>query len=312
MPIDSTNNNLMVGFRPGSGCDYIRIQLPFSNFTPRPKNPVFIFNRLATTSLKDVMEKKEQGIKIICDMDDHFLLDDDHYMRAAYDAGMANQLRAHVEIADIVLASTRHLADQLRPFNKNIEVVPNALPFDQGQFGRTSDAGSISHFVYVAGSSHLHDLKIIEGIEKQRDITLCGYSPRDPNWEKMRAVLPGAKLKGAQLAHTYMRLYDGHRCAIAPLRSTAFNACKSNIKVLEAGAKGIPIIASKVAPYLNGVDHQHVLYAESIHDWRKHMTRIATDKYYARDKGNKLAAHVREHYQLSAANEIRRQIIESL
>ncbi len=314
MPVDSTITNLEVGFRPRSGCDYIRIQLPFSylDVKPKPKNKVFIFNRVACTSLQDVIERKKNGVKIICDMDDHFILDDDHYLKKAYDNGMADTLRAHVEIADIVTCSTRHLADKMLPFNRNVEVVPNALPFDRGQFTMSPDVNSQSTFVYVAGSSHLHDLKLIEGVDRHRDITLAGYSPSDDNWNKMRDVMPGARLKGVKENYSYMHLYDGHRCSIAPLRGTPFNACKSNIKVLEAGAKGIPIITSRVAPYFNGVDHERVLYAESIHDWRKHMTRIRTDKYYAREKGMELAEHVREHYQLSKANEIRRQIIESL
>jgi hypothetical protein len=39
--------------------------------------------------------------------------------------------------------------------------------------------------------------------------------------------------------------------ALAPLQDTAFNRCKSHLKVLEYGILGIPVIASALDPYLN-------------------------------------------------------------
>jgi len=42
---------------------------------------------------------------------------------------------------------------------------------------------------------------------------------------------------------------------IAPIVNSSFNRGKSNLKILETGAHGIPAVASKVAPYARFIDH---------------------------------------------------------
>src|SRR5439155_25113703 len=37
---------------------------------------------------------------------------------------------------------------------------------------------------------------------------------------------------------------------LAPLETTPFNVCKSDLRLIEGGAHGVPYVASKIAPYL--------------------------------------------------------------
>lgn len=66
----------------------------------------------------------------------------------------------------------------------------------------------------------------------------------------------------------YMTAYNGHQIALAPLKDSLFNSCKSNLKALEAGAKGLALVTSKVKPYFNKQDQQMILFAETKEDWR--------------------------------------------
>jgi glycosyltransferase involved in cell wall biosynthesis len=46
----------------------------------------------------------------------------------------------------------------------------------------------------------------------------------------------------------FYRLFD---IALAPLEDNKWNNCKSELKIIEAAAYGLPVIASEVAPYLS-------------------------------------------------------------
>lgn len=109
-----------------------------------------------------------------------------------------------------------------------------------------------------------------------------------------------------------MEAYDGHSLAVAPLIDSPFNRCKSNLKILEAGAKGLPIICSKVLPYYNPIDESVVSYAETTQDWHTEVKRYLNNPSYREDRGAALAEHVRLHYRMEDANELRRQVYESL
>lgn len=63
--------------------------------------------------------------------------------------------------------------------------------------------------------------------------------------------------------------------AIAPLVSHPFNEAKSELKVLEAWALGIPIVASRIAPYQRAIQHNHDgLLADSEGSWDAHIDHL--------------------------------------
>lgn len=340
-------NHLTLNVRPGSACDFHRITQPFLLSDIRPKRPVFVFNRLPTFDIESVFAMRKEGVAIVVDMDDHFELDADHVLYDTYQHGHGLQLERCVRLADLVIASTPYLADQLRPFARRVEVVPNCLPYDTGMWTRSTDLKSGTPFVYAAGASHRHDFALLDG-NLEGLLTVAGYEDNHVEWALMRASRPtlnyraliplqdwrnlwhprsGWRLldkspKGrrptmaeldARVRQRYMDVFDGHCCAIAPLRDTKFNRCKSNLKILEAGAKGIPIITSRVSPYDNALDERHVWYAETWGGWGTALNTLSKMPLsFFEDAGAALAEHVRRHYQLTTANELRRQLLEDL
>lgn len=81
---------------------------------------------------------------------------------------------------------------------------------------------------------------------------------------------------------------------------------------MEAGAKGIAIIASKTHPYYNDLDAPFVDYVESKADWKKVIDYAAVNPSYVYDRGHRLAEHVREHYSMHKVNELRKQLYTDL
>ena len=309
--------DLLVEHRPTSGCFYHRIGTALEAFgeeIPKPKTTTIWFSRLSAIPLDKLREYKANGIKIIMDEDDHFILSSNHVLKEMYrKQGMVERFKALLEIADVVTVTNSYLASQLAPYAKGeVVVVPNALPFDQGQFSLNKDFESGTPVVYCGGNTHLHDLELVRKALPLSDLTIAGVNSGCSVWQEVTKRFKGVSTKDQKPLDSYMNLYEGHKIALAPLEKNVFNACKSNLKVLEAGARGLPIITSRVHPYLNDVDKDVVIYGNSEHSWRTAVYKLLKDDEYRKDKAQELVEHVRKHYQLSDANKIRREIIESL
>lgn len=309
--------NLLVEHRPLSGCWYHRVGQALEAFgeeLPDPKNTTIWFSRLSAIPYDKLREYKLAGVKIWIDQDDHFILSANHVLKETYRVnGMAERFKALLDLADVVTVTNDFLAKELSPYTKGeVVVVPNALTYDEGQFTKSTDVESATPLVYVGGNTHLHDLELVRKALPINELTIGGVSQGCAVWQEVTKRFKGVSTKPQQTLDTYMSLYDGHKIALAPLEKNTFNMCKSNLKILEAAAKGLPIICSKTLPYYNDLDKDVVIFGNSENSWRSAVTKLLKDEVYRQEKAQQLAEHCRTHYQMKDANNIRRQIIESL
>jgi len=304
---------LFPDLRPNTACDYHRVVAPYqqmeqSGKIANPKVPVFWANRMPTGGLQELFAKKRAGYKVVIDIDDHWNLEPGHYLFDRFKmAGVSQTIIECLKAADAVIASTSFLASQVREHNRNVVVVPNAIDYDKGQFKKAQSKPD-TFFVWAGGSSHREDL---QQLPVDQNVTIAGFKPNDAEWNKILSSLGSVRLKNSKPLASYMELLDGHQCALAPLTDSAFNKCKSNLKMLEAGSKGLAFIASKVRPYFNEVDCDHVMYADSKDDFRRQMKKLMGSASMLEDYQQSLAEHVRLNYHLKDANELRRQLFES-
>jgi glycosyltransferase involved in cell wall biosynthesis len=302
-------------------------------------HPVVFFNRLPTEPVDSfLLNKKKIGFKYIVDLDDYFHLFPGHYLQYHWiNNKIAESLIKIIQNADVVTTTNNVLAGKIAEYNKNIVIIPNALPFDTDQF-TLKNAGELhgmTRFIYAAGASHAHDammlhepLHLLNRVNKfdnhsLYEIKLAGVESINPQhhaqWEYMQSIVSLEsnmtgngyyRQEAAKPVMEYMSLYDNSDVALAPLQDNDFNRCKSNLKVLEAGAKGIPIITSAIHPYKNGTDSPNVEHAATPREWFKLMKWMIENPEYRRDTGAMLAEHVRKYYHLKKVNEIRRQLFE--
>lgn len=339
-------------YRSLNSCDYHRTIMPLTamgiNVEAKARipyiqalkdHPVIYFNRLPTEPVDSfLLNKKVIGFKYIVDLDDYFHLFPGHYLQYHWiNNKTAENLIKVIWNADFVTTTNTVLADKIRMYNKNVVVIPNALPFDTGQFTLRKDAEimGMTRFIYAAGASHAHDTMILHEPlhllnqvrrfenDNTYEIKLAGVEAINPQhraqWEYMTSLvsLDGKmtgrgyyKQAGARPVTDYMSLYDLSDVALAPLQDNEFNTCKSNLKTLEAGAKGIPIITSAIHPYHNKQDGSAVSVCYNSREWYTDMRFMIENPEYRREAGQWLAEHVRKHYQLKDANEIRRQLFD--
>jgi glycosyltransferase involved in cell wall biosynthesis len=126
------------------------------------------------------------GIITIMDLDDYWLPTKDHPVHQ-----MVIQIKLHEKImnnlkaAGHVTTTTSIFAGEISKFNKNVYVLPNAINPKEGQFNVKTEPSDKLRFGWLGGSSHLHDLKLLDGtinkLSQHRDkfsMYLCGFDIR--------------------------------------------------------------------------------------------------------------------------------------
>lgn len=126
------------------------------------------------------------GIVTIADIDDYWLPTIEHPAHA-----MITNNKLHVKImnnlraAQYVTTTTSLFAQEIKKLNKNVFVLPNAINPNEPQFKEETKPSDKLRFGWLGGSSHLHDLKLLDGaftrntdILNQFDLYLCGFDIR--------------------------------------------------------------------------------------------------------------------------------------
>ena len=322
-----------------SGCGYHRLMLPLS-FMPKE------YGRITDTITEDelaennydivfvnrVWEKddlinlrKKYGFKLVVDVDDYWILNHDHLMFDSFNAsGFASKLIHHMREADLVTCTHERLAEAVAVHNPNVLVVPNAIPYAESQFNGERVATDTVKLFWAGGITHDQDLKILEGPTKKVNgnvqMILGGYADSNETeryyWNRMVNYFTNDK----KLTHTIFRgmevfkYYDLFKYAdimLIPLVKNNFNKYKSNIKILEAAGKAVPVVVSAVHPYL-GFPKDVVNYVHDRADWNKHIDRLVNDKELRDEQGAKLLEYCHKYYNFSDINETRRKAFEAL
>lgn len=334
--------------QPGNGVAYHRQWLPlqempdvpvlFADFLndevlERGWDIVLINRHIPGMELDTLLDyRKRYGFKLVVDVDDYWHLDPWHILYHTYPT---EKIISHIKAADLVTCTHHRLWLELREYNRCLEVIPNALPYGRGQFhdGRLPSAEDIGpgrlRVSYVGSVTHERDLEVVRGAWRRmgdekyiRDRThfiLCGFTNEGPRqvveaWRRMLSVyLAGFKLNGYARAaiepEQYMAFYCEADIAVAPLVASKFNAMKSNLKVLEAATKAIPILVSDVHPYK---DQPYAVHCKSGADWVRNMRELIRSPSMRREYGEANAEYCRSEFDLDYWNKYRRQVYDKL
>lgn len=230
-----------------------------------------------------------RGTKIVFEFDDSFHTVP-HDNPNAKDLGVGKpqtiMLEKFVAMADMVIVSTQHLADEYARFSKRIVVCENAL--DDAQFhrfqpkkcdGEPKRAAEI-RIGWGGSATHVEDFRpLVKPLCKLMDefpavrVVFCGADMRglfmQPYFNGGHpAVLKRNRVEFAGMTHSEgdftaddverpiapVAYYDLLNAAdldiaLAPIRPMTFNRSKSWIKLLEYGMLGVPTVASNFGPY---------------------------------------------------------------
>ena len=264
---------------------------------------VLIFHRILPENMLYNIKQANPNLIVICDMDDSPRLNDQHVLFKDYkENNITPRIYDCVRQADYVTCTTEILAKELRPFNNNVVIFPNAL-LKEEQFEPKPTPSNRIRFGLMGGATHIKDYELLEGVVQRLkpdvlskiQFVLCGFDnsyyklkshdgqihyelarPEDNPWVKIeklltddyRTVTPKTKEILMQYnealetdrnepyrriwlksVYDYATAYNEIDVLLVPLLENSFNACKSELKLIEASNFNKAAIVSDVYPY---------------------------------------------------------------
>jgi glycosyltransferase involved in cell wall biosynthesis len=146
------------------------------------------------------------GLITIMDLDDYWLPTKEHPVhQLVIQSNLHKKIIENLKVASHITTTTTVFANEMMKFNKNVYVLPNAINPKEPQFQAETLPSDKLRFGWLGGSSHLHDLKLMEGtisklkpLKDKFTMSLCGFDIRGTVTEinqqtgeqKQRDILP--------------------------------------------------------------------------------------------------------------------------
>lgn len=238
-----------------------------------------------------------------------------------------------VRRCDALFVSTPELAAAWGHLNRRVYVLPNSIDFSlrnawSQRMDRHPDFAGKIIVGWAGGVHHFGDeeplIPVIRPIlERYSNVKLALFS--NPmivaRWVKAFGIehLEGrwAGIDPQPFAR-YPAVLSQFDIGLGPLAPIPFNISKSELRLLEYGAMGVPYVASKIAPYLRFHRETEGLggyLASTAEEWREGITRLLEDFEDRAVKSAAIAGIVRERFNTdqvalrwaAALREVRRQ-----
>ncbi|RMT80102.1 glycosyltransferase [Pseudomonas viridiflava] len=214
---------------------------------------------------------------------------------------IAQMLRKGIGLCDRVVVSTHPLAQALSSMHSDIRVVPNMLaPHLWSSLRSKRRTSSKPRIGWGGGTSHRGDLELIADVVRELAdevewvfFGMCPDMLRPYIHEFHRAV--GLNTYPAKLASLNLDL------ALAPLEFHIFNDCKSNLRLLEYGACGYPVICSDTEAYRGHLPATRVL-TNSAEEWLQAIRMHLSDPNASYRMGDELRETVLRDFMLRGDN----------
>ena len=267
----ATETTLLVHPADSGGCGFYRIRTPaktlaFYNLVSKVTEAGYYLNKAQLEELnpsiivtqrqtepkqaENIVRYVNEGYEVVHELDDLLWLVPPGNAYSKYFKGPQRAaLKTVLTASSRLVVSTDPLKDEVAKLARrdDVNVLPNMV---SGQFFAKETHRRKTEKLRVgwAGSStHSGDLRLIEYVIKH---TYDKYHWVFLGWVPEYLVghvefLPPVKVEDYLPALASMNL----DVAVAPLEDNLFNSCKSNLKLIEFSALGIPVITSNVYPY---------------------------------------------------------------
>ncbi len=298
---------------------------------------------------------KENNITIVLDLDDYWSVPNSHGLAEVFRSSNVPERIVHgIKTADYVTTTTEVFAGYIREHNRNVIVLPNAINTAENMWTPNKKVKSeLVRVGWVGGSSHKDDLAKLSGtvnrLNSDKELTgkfemvMCGFDNRGTvttthpitKEQHTRKIRSGESvwLKFEESFNDYGRgdnyvrrntlpinRYGEHYnyidIALAPLVTSKFNDCKSELKVIEAGFMECAFIGSDVVTYNKLIDdgvNGYLIPEKKDHKlWYRYIKELIINEQKRNDMIAKLKEVVHNKYSLDLVTENRVQFYKEI
>ena len=209
---------------------------------------------------------------------------------------VARRLREGLAHADRFVVSTPALAEACAGWHADIRVAENRLdPRHWSALPAPGKRAGKPRVGWAGGVSHDGDLAVIAEVVRalagEVDWVFFGMCP-EPLRRHVAEFHPGVPIGQYPRALAALAL----DLAVAPLQDHPFNTCKSNLRLLEYGACGYPVVCSDLPPYRGDLPATRVRNRRQ--DWIDAIRMHLADLPASLAAGHALRAAVRRDWML--------------
>jgi hypothetical protein len=276
---------------------------------------VLIFNRLfgpEDTCVETIKKAQSLGIKVICDIDDFWMLHKGHLLEHIYAVNnTTSKIEECMRVSDMVWVTHELLASDARKINPNVCIIPNAINPNEKQWAQAMKPLNI--FGWIGSRAHGVDLELLrKPMQKywaDRSLTwgvsLGGFDAGDiATSTRFQDILtaghkaPKERYRSnmARPIEEYAMLYDMVGVGLIPLADNEFNRRKSELKMLEFAAKGRTCIVSNIHPYSNIATNKNSYLCDEPMDFYRAMRKVEKKPHQAVQKAMQLRHDVADLY----------------
>ncbi|RKS16378.1 glycosyl transferase family 1 [Pseudomonas sp. WPR_5_2] len=210
-------------------------------------------------------------------------------------------LREGIALCDRVVVTTQPLADALSSMHSDIRVVPNMLsPVPWATLTSRRRTSGKPRVGWGGGTSHTGDLEIIAEVVRELanevEWVFFGMCP-----EALRPYIHEFHSTTGFQGYPYKLASLNLDLALAPLEFHIFNDCKSNLRLLEYGACGYPVICTDTAAYRGHLPCTRV-YSNSTEEWLQAIRMHLADPDASYRMGDELREAVHRDFMLRGDN----------
>lgn len=284
-----------------------------SDHTPQDGDPLWdivVHQRQASDANKNFAAtmREVRNVKNVYEIDDDiFHLDPKSAFAPFYTKDKVSKMMTIMRGCDAVTVTTEPLKRLYSSYHDNIHVLPNAVDVDMIRSIVPMMKLPTEITIGWSGSaSHWVDLEFIipaikEILNKYPDVVF-----QVGGWIDCPLLddLPSAQLRKLPWTSDmgdYFKMMKSVDIGLCPLADIKFNEGKSNLRVIEYGAAGVPVIASEVVPYAGVVKDKKtgilIKTSGALHRrWLKAMEAMINDKKLRKTLAMNLHNTVRDKY----------------
>lgn len=291
---------------PSGACHLYRVDIPIKELNKTGKifaqfsmkwlpgvadDDLFIFQRNSTRNairLMSALMNKNQAMVYDVD-DDIFHIPPSNPVFNLYlnlddtfpDTSIMSRQVAGIRFSSAVSVTCGELKRIYRVINPRIWVLPNCIRREDwdGLTGNLKDEGKIRLF-WGGSPTHQQDLKVIElaltMLNKKYDNIEIIIMGDDTELSTKVSRIPFGSYK------FFQRVMASCQIGLAPMADNQFNRCKSDLRIKELGAAGLPIVASAVGEY--DKEESGAILCRTIQEWVEALSALIENEKLRKQK----------------------------